>query len=107
MSKNVDYSSRFKKSIKRIQRAGTLNMSTLEDCIDKISNNIPLDPKFDQHKARHDIKYSKFEKNYIFHPTNRLCVVYAFDDNTVYLIDIGMHKELDLAEELIYNEEKR
>lgn len=107
MSREVVESTRFKKSYKRISRAGSLNVKVYKDCIDKISNDIPLEPKFDQHKARHDIKYSKFEKNYIFHPTNRLCVVYAFDENTVYLIDIGTHKELDLAEELIYHEEER
>lgn len=107
MSRKIEETPRYKKSLKRITRSGTLSKDILKDCIIKIANNIPLEPKFDQHKARHDIKYSKFEKNYIFHPTNRLCVVYAFDDNTVYLIDIGTHKELDLAEELIYNEKER
>lgn len=107
MSKQVKYLPRFKKSYKQVIRSGVLKPTVLDDCIDKLANNIPLDPKFDQHKARHNVKYSKFKTNYIFHPTNRLCVVYTFDENNVYLIDIGTHKELDLAEELIYNEEER
>ena len=45
MSKQIKYLPRFKKSYKQVIRSGVLKPTLLDDCIDKIANNIPLDPK--------------------------------------------------------------
>ena len=41
MSRKIEETPRYKKSLKRITRSGTLSKDILKDCIIKIANNIP------------------------------------------------------------------
>lgn len=101
MSKKLDISSAYKKSYKKYKKSGILKSNNLlDDCINDLLDGKYLPdthPEVKDHKCRHLIDGQQYRE---FHPTNRLCVLYQIKDDSIYLKNIGTHKELGLAENL-------
>ena len=89
---DVVYSTKFKKSLKKIQKQNK-NISELLDVIDILAAKEELDPKYRNHKLIDDKNY---QNCYECHIRPDWLLVYQYDDNgqLLLLMNTGSHSEL-------------
>ena len=81
---------RFKKSLKLARKRG-LNISLLEEVVDKLLNNIPLEERYRDHELKG--KYAGFRECHI-QPDWLLIYLKENDVLTLTLVDTGTHSDL-------------
>lgn len=98
MSRQIFYSGKFEKDLKKVKRQPKYNDKLFQSLINKIANGETLDPKYNDHKL---VKHSARGLNDCrdFHLAPNIVVVYRLTDTSIELVRIGSHS--DLFEELI------
>ncbi len=88
----IVYSSKFKKSLKKVLKQGK-NIKKLKIIIDKLANKEELEPKFRNHFLINDKYYKDCEECHI---EPDWLLVYQYHDNELILllINTGSHSEL-------------
>lgn len=88
----VVFSSKFKKSLKRIQKQSK-NIDELLDVIDKLAFKEELDPKYKNHKL---IDNKNYKNCYECHIRPDWLLIYQYNDNELWLLlmDTGSHSDL-------------
>ena len=81
---------KFKKSLKRARKRG-LDISLLEEVIDKLQNNIKLEEKYHDHELKGN--FSGFRECHI-QPDWLLMYLKEEDVLTLTLVDTGSHADL-------------
>ena len=82
--------SKFKKNLKLAKKRG-LNLLLLEKTVDKLMNDIPLEPKYRDHELKG--KYKNFRECHI-QPDWLLVYLKENDILTLTLVDTGTHSDL-------------
>lgn len=88
---NVVFSTKFKKSLKKIQK--NKNIDELLDVIDKLALKEELDPKYKNHKLIDDKHYKNCNECHI---NPDWLLIYQYNDNELLLllINTGSHSDL-------------
>lgn len=86
----VKYSSKFKKGLKLAEKRG-LDISLLENVVEKLRNRIPLEQKYQDHSLKG--KMSKYRECHI-QPDWLLVYLIQEDILVLTLIDTGTHADL-------------
>ena len=86
----VKYSSKFKKGLKLAAKRG-LDISLLENVVEKLRNRIPLEQKYQDHSLKG--KMSKYRECHI-QPDWLLVYLIQEDILVLTLIDTGTHADL-------------
>lgn len=88
----VVFSSKFKMSLKRIQKQSK-NIDELLDVIDKLAFKEELDPKYKNHKL---IDNKNYKNCYECHIRPDWLLIYQYNDNELWLLlmDTGSHSDL-------------
>ena len=86
----VKYSSKFKKGLKLAAKRN-LDISLLENVVEKLKNRIPLEEKYKDHQLKG--KMSKYRECHI-HPDWLLVYLIEEDILVLTLIDTGTHSDL-------------
>ena len=86
----VKYSSKFKKGLKLAAKRG-LDISLLENVVEKLRNRIPLEQKYQDHSLKG--KMSKYRECHI-QPDWLLVYLIEEDILVLTLIDTGTHADL-------------
>ncbi len=90
MKLEVKYSSKFKKGLKLAAKRG-LDISLLENVVEKLKNRIPLEEKYKDHQLKG--KMSKYRECHI-QPDWLLVYLIEEDILVLTLIDTGTHSDL-------------
>ena len=90
MKLKVKYSSKFKKGLKLAAKRG-LNLSLLENVVEKLKNRIPLEEKYKDHQLKG--KMSKYRECHI-QPDWLLIYEIVETDIILYLTRTGTHSDL-------------
>lgn len=90
MKLEVKYSSKFKKGLKTAVKRG-LDISLLENVVEKLKNRMPLEEKYQDHSLKG--KMSKYRECHI-QPDWLLVYLIEKDVLVLTLIDIGSHSDL-------------
>ena len=90
MKLEVKYSSKFKKGLKLAAKRG-LDISLLENVVEKLRNRIPLEQKYQDHPLKG--KMSKYRECHI-QPDWLLVYLIEEDILVLTLIDTGTHADL-------------
>lgn len=90
MMLRVKYSTRFKKGLRLAVRRG-LDISLLEDVVEKLKNRIPLEAKYKDHMLSG--RYKGYRECHI---QPDWLLVYLIEDDilTLTLVDTGTHSDL-------------
>ena len=86
----VKYSSKFKKGLKLAAKRG-LDISLLENVVEKLRNRIPLEEKYQDHPLKG--KMSKYRECHI-QPDWLLVYLIEEDILVLILVDTGSHSDL-------------
>lgn len=89
---NVVYSTKFKKSLKKIKKQSK-NLDELLDIIDKLALKEELEPKYKNHKLIDDKNYKNCYECHI-KPDWLLIYQYNDDELLLLLINTGSHSDL-------------
>lgn len=90
MKYKLKITNRFKKDLKLAKKRG-LNLYKLEEVVDKLQNNIPLEEKYQDHNLKGD--YQGFRECHI-QPDWLLIYLKEDDILTLTLISTGTHSDL-------------
>lgn len=87
----VVYSKRFAKNLRHLRKSGSFNEAKLEVILNRLKNNLPLDPKYKDHSLNGDMK--SFRE---CHVENDLLLIYQKNEILFVLLaaNIGSHSEL-------------
>lgn len=88
----VEYSSSFKKSLKKVTKQGK-DIEKLLDVVDKLANNEELEEKYHNHNLISD-KYYKDCRECHIEPDWLLIYKYVENDLILLLVKTGSHSEL-------------
>ncbi len=86
--RNIAYDNSFHKKLKKVIKNNKELQNKLFEILELMKNNI-FDSKLMTHKLSGELK-----KCYACKVTFDLRLVFYFDDNNIYLIDIGNHDEV-------------
>jgi mRNA interferase YafQ len=90
MELKVNYSNKFKKGLKLAAKRG-LDISLLEEVVEKLRTKIPLEEKYKDHELKG--KYKGFRECHI-QPDWLLIYLIENDVLTLTLVDTGTHADL-------------
>ena len=90
MKLSLILTNRFKKSLKQAHKRG-LNIDLLDEVVEKLLDNIPLEPKYRDHQLKGD--YAEFRECHI-QPDWLLIYLKEMDKLTLTLVDTGSHSDL-------------
>ena len=96
---DIQKSTKFKKSYKKVMSYPKFNKKEFEEILTKLQNRQALDAKYDDHKA---VKHSEhFKGMRILHIRPNICLIYKVldDEKVIYLYDIGSHQDTGLTED--------
>ena len=97
--KTLDFSTRFKKSMKKVRDYKTFKRNKYDEVIDCLVKGTPLPVIYDDHKtAKHSDKDMQGMR--ILHIAPNICMIYKLTDDSVYLYNIGSHQDVGLTEDL-------
>lgn len=88
---DVVYSKKFTKNLKRLRKSGSFNEAKLEIVLNKLKNNVLLDPKYKDHSLNGNMQ--SFRE---CHVENDLLLIYHRNETLLVLlaVNIGSHSEL-------------
>lgn len=93
----IKFSTKFNKDLKKVSNYPAYSEDELNDCLDKLKNNIPLDPKYQDHNlSKSSPRIYKGLRD--FHLTPDICVLYKKENGILYVYRIGKHNNLGLTE---------
>lgn len=93
----IKFSTKFNKDLKKVSNYPAYSEDELNDCLDKLKNNIPLDTKYQDHKlSKSSPRIYKGLRD--FHLTPDICVIYKKENGILYVYRIGKHNNLGLTE---------
>ena len=89
---NVQYSNKFKKSLKKVTKQGK-NIDKLLDVVDKLAIKEELDPKYKDHQLVNDKMYKNCRECHI---EPDWLLVYRYNENELILllVNTGSHSEV-------------
>lgn len=90
MTYEVKWTGKFKKSFKLAKKCG-LNMSLLQDVVEKLQSGIELEEKYRDHELKG--KYDGFRECHV-QPDWLLIYLVENDILTLTLVDMGTHSDL-------------
>lgn len=93
---NVIFSSKFKKSLKKITKQGKDLDNILKPVIEKLANKEVLDNTYNNHKLTNYGKDGEYWECHLGNKRSDWLLIYQYyDDNLIlYLINTGSHSEL-------------
>jgi len=98
MSRQIFYSGKFEKDLKKVKKQPKYNDKLFQSLINKIANGESLEPKYNDHKmVKHSAKGMNDCRD--FHLAPNIVVIYRLTDTALELVRIGSHS--DLFEELV------
>ena len=97
---DITYSTRFKKSYKKVSRYPKFKKSDFEAVVSAIQNRSALDKKYDDHKVAKQ-SFPEIQGMRILHLSPNICLIYKVIDESkeIYLYDIGSHQDTGLTED--------
>lgn len=90
MKLSLILTNKFKKSLKQARKRG-LNINLLDEVVEKLLDNIPLEPKYRDHQLKGE--YADFRECHI-QPDWLLIYLKEIDKLTLTLVDTGSHSDL-------------
>ena len=90
MKLSLILTNKFKKSLKQARKRG-LNINLLDEVVEKLLDNIPLEAKYRDHQQKGD--YADFRECHI-QPDWLLIYLKEIDKLTLTLVDTGSHSDL-------------
>lgn len=98
--RTLDQSSNYKKDLKKISSQKAFKKEKYNKAITQLLNKEPLDRIYDDHPvAKHSP--APLQGCRIMHISPNICVVYKIlEDDSIYLMRIGSHQDLNLTERL-------
>ena len=95
--KIIDISPRFKKDLKTVGKYKNFKEDRLADYVNTLSDGNELPANARDHKmSKHSPTEYQGTRN--FHVAPDICVIYRMDSDTIYLLRIGKHNDLNLTE---------
>ncbi|MCL2176372.1 MAG: type II toxin-antitoxin system YafQ family toxin [Firmicutes bacterium] len=85
---NVVQTNNFKRDLKRLVKRG-VDLTKLEEIMDKLANQVPLDKVHRPHKLK-----GNYKGLWECHVSNDLLLVWDIDDNAIYFMAVGTHSDL-------------
>ena len=99
---DLSRSTKFKKSLKRVNKYKNFKMSDLAEIVDALQSRTPLDRKYNDHKVAKQ-SFPEIQGMRILHIKPNICLIYKVleDENLIYLYDIGSHSDTGLTEDFM------
>ena len=95
--RKIEISPRFKKDLKTVAKYPNFKKAKLADYVNMLANGDDLPANARDHKmSKHSPQEYQGTKN--FHVAPDICVIYKMDSDSVYILRIGKHNDLNLTE---------